>query len=82
MIADAPRGAKCDARETSLDGERELLGGGPRYQRPGAAVGDREDYPLLGYERLLGDWKAEGHGEAVLDRVLRRNAEAFLATLR
>ena len=40
------------------------------------------DYPLLGYERLLGDWKAEGYGEAVLDKVLRRNAEAFLATLR
>jgi len=29
------------------------------------------DYPLLGYERLLGDWKAEGYGEAVLDKVLR-----------
>jgi hypothetical protein len=40
------------------------------------------DYPLLGYERLLGDWKAEGYGEAVLDKVLRRNAEAFLATPR
>jgi len=26
------------------------------------------DYPLLGCERLLGDWKAEGYGEDVLDR--------------
>jgi predicted TIM-barrel fold metal-dependent hydrolase len=40
------------------------------------------DYSLLGYERLLADWKAEGYGEAVLDKVLRRNAETFLATLR
>jgi len=39
------------------------------------------DYPLLGYERLLGDWKGEGYAEDVLDKVLRRNAEAFLATL-
>src|SRR5712664_3467685 len=29
------------------------------------------DYPLLGYERLLGEWKAEDYGEAVLDKVLR-----------
>jgi hypothetical protein len=33
----------------------------------------------LSYERLLSDWKAEGYGEDVLDRVLRRNAETFLA---
>ena len=40
------------------------------------------DYPLLGYERLLADWKAEGYADDVLERVLRGNAEAFLATLR
>jgi len=28
-----------------------------------------------------GDWKGEGYAEDVLDNVLRRNAEAFLATL-
>jgi hypothetical protein len=37
------------------------------------------DYPLLSYERLLADWKSEGYGEDVLDCVLRRNAERFLA---
>jgi hypothetical protein len=39
------------------------------------------DYPLLGYERLLGDWKSEGYSQEVLDKVLRRNAETFLASL-
>lgn len=40
------------------------------------------DYPLLSYERLLKDWNGEGYGEAVLDKVLRRNGEAFLSTVR
>jgi uncharacterized protein len=69
----------------------ELHGWSPRYFTPdlkleiGRRLQDRvmfgADYPLLGYERLLADWKAEGYGEDVLDKVLRRNAEAFLATL-
>jgi len=56
----------------------ELHGWSPRYFAPdlkleiGRRLQDRvmfgADYPLLGYERLLGDWKAEGYGEDVLDR--------------
>ena len=70
----------------------ELHGWSPRYFAAdlkleiGRRLQDRvmfgADYPLLGYKRLLGDWKAEGYGEEVLEKVLRRNAEAFLATLR
>ena len=69
----------------------ELHGWSPRYFAAdlkleiGRRLQDRvmfgADYPLLGYERLLGDWKSEGYGEEVLDKVLKRNAEAFLATL-
>jgi hypothetical protein len=69
----------------------ELHGWSPRYFTPdlkleiGRRLQDRvmfgADYPLLGYERLLGDWRAEGYAGDVLDKVLRRNAEAFLATL-
>ena len=39
------------------------------------------DYPLIGYKRLIADWQAEGYTDAVLDKVFRRNAEAFLASL-
>jgi predicted TIM-barrel fold metal-dependent hydrolase len=70
----------------------ELHGWSPRYFAPdlkleiGRRLQDRvmfgADYPLLGYERLLADWKSEGYAEDVLERVLRGNAEAFLATLR
>jgi uncharacterized protein len=70
----------------------ELHGWSPRYFAPdlkleiGRRLQDRvmfgADYPLLGYERLLADWKSEGYAEDVLERVLRSNAEAFLATLR
>jgi uncharacterized protein len=70
----------------------ELHGWSPRYFTPdlkleiGRRLQDRvmfgADYPLLGYERLLADWKAEGYADDVLERVLRGNAEAFLATLR
>jgi len=69
----------------------ELHGWSPRYFTPdlkleiGRRLQDRvmfgADYPLLGYERLLGDWKSEGYADEVLDKVFRRNAEAFLATL-
>jgi len=70
----------------------ELHGWSPRYfaadlkQEIGRRLQDRvmfgADYPLLSYERLLQDWRGEGYGEAVLDKVLGRNAEAFLATVR
>ena len=70
----------------------ELHGWSPRYFTPdlkleiGRRLQDRvmfgADYPLLGYERLLADWKAEGYGEDVLERVLRKNAEAFLGATR
>jgi predicted TIM-barrel fold metal-dependent hydrolase len=69
----------------------ELHGWSPRYFTPdlkqeiGRRLQDRvmfgADYPLLSYQRLLDDWKAEGYGDEVLDKVLRRNAETFLATL-
>jgi predicted TIM-barrel fold metal-dependent hydrolase len=70
----------------------ELHGWSPRYFAPdlkleiARRLQDRvmfgADYPLLGYERILGDWKSEGYTDDVLDRVLRRNAETFLASLR
>ena len=37
------------------------------------------DYPLFTYERLVGEWKAEGYSDEVLDRVFTKNAEAFFA---
>ncbi len=37
------------------------------------------DYPLIGYERLVGDWKKEGYSEEVLEKVFRRTAEAYFA---
>ena len=36
------------------------------------------DYPMLSYERLVKDWRAEGYTDAVLDKVFHRNAERFL----
>jgi predicted TIM-barrel fold metal-dependent hydrolase len=39
------------------------------------------DYPLFTYERLVGEWRAEGYSEEVLERVFTRNAEAFLASI-
>jgi len=70
----------------------ELHGWSPRYFAPdlkqeiGRRLQDRvmfgADYPLLSYERLLQDWHGEGYGDAVLDKVLGKNAETFLATVR
>ena len=69
----------------------ELHGWSPKYltddlkREIGGRLKDRvmfgADYPLLGYERLIGDWRALGYGEEVLERVFHRNAEAFLASL-
>ena len=39
------------------------------------------DYPLLSYERLVGDWRNLGYEDEVLEKVFHRNAEAFLAGL-
>ena len=35
------------------------------------------DYPLFRYERLLQDWRDIGYDNAILERVLHRNAEAL-----
>jgi predicted TIM-barrel fold metal-dependent hydrolase len=70
----------------------ELHGWSPRYFTPdlkleiSRRLQDRvmfgADYPLLRYERLIADWKAEGYSPEVLEKVLYRNAENFLAGLR
>ena len=40
------------------------------------------DYPLLSYERLVGDWKAQGYPEDVLEGIFHRNAQAFFESLK
>jgi predicted TIM-barrel fold metal-dependent hydrolase len=40
------------------------------------------DYPLFSYERLIGEWRAEGYSDDVLDHVFTKNAEAFFAAQR
>jgi hypothetical protein len=69
----------------------ELHGWSPRYFTPdlkteiGRRLQDRvlfgADYPLIGYKRLLADWKSEGYADDVLDKVLRANARRFLTEL-
>ena len=39
------------------------------------------DYPMLSYERLVGEWYAEGYSDDILQRVFHENAEEFLAEL-
>lgn len=39
------------------------------------------DYPLIGYERLIEEWRTEGYPQDVLERVFYRNAERFLGSL-
>jgi uncharacterized protein len=39
------------------------------------------DYPVLRYERLLSDWRAEGYDEQTLERVFWRNGEELLRSL-
>jgi predicted TIM-barrel fold metal-dependent hydrolase len=75
-----------------MSGTSYTAGRSPRYFAPDLKqeIGRRlqgrvmfgADYPLIGYERLIADWQAEGYGDEVLDKVFRRNAEAFLASLR
>jgi predicted TIM-barrel fold metal-dependent hydrolase len=40
------------------------------------------DYPLLSYERLIGDWKAQGYSDDVLEAVFHHNANAFFESLK
>lgn len=70
----------------------EVHGWSPRYFTPELKAEIRRrlqdrvmfgaDYPLLSYERLIADWRAEGYGDGILSKVFRRNAEAFLAAVR
>ena len=39
------------------------------------------DYPLFTYERLVKDWRAEGYGEEILEKVFHKNAERWLTEL-
>jgi predicted TIM-barrel fold metal-dependent hydrolase len=65
----------------------EVHGWSPRYFTPdlkaeiGGRLQDRvmfgADYPLIGYERLVGDWQKEGYSQEILQKVFRRNAEAY-----
>jgi predicted TIM-barrel fold metal-dependent hydrolase len=70
----------------------ELHGWSPKYFAPdlkyeiSRRLRDRvmfgADYPLFTYERLLGEWKAEGYSDEVLKAVFTENAERFFASLR
>ena len=70
----------------------ELHGWSPKYladdlkQEIARRLQDRTmfgaDYPLLSYERLIGDWKNLGLKDDVLEKVFHRNAETFLSDLR
>jgi len=67
----------------------EVHGWSPRYFTPDlkaeirGRLQDRvmfgADYPLIGYERLVSDWQKEGYSEEILQKVFRRNAEAYFA---
>jgi predicted TIM-barrel fold metal-dependent hydrolase len=69
----------------------ELHGWSPKYHTPelkheiSRRLQDRilfgADFPLLSYERLVGDWKKEGYSEEILSKVFHRNAERFLAEM-
>jgi predicted TIM-barrel fold metal-dependent hydrolase len=70
----------------------ELHGWSPKYHTPDLRheiprrLKDRimfgADYPLLSYERLLGDWKAQGYPDDVLERIFHLNATAFFESLK
>lgn len=69
----------------------ELHGWSPKYHTPdlkheiSRRLQDRilfgADYPLLSYDRLVGDWHKEGYSEAILKKVFYRNAERFLTEM-
>lgn len=39
------------------------------------------DYPIWSYERLFGDWEAEGYPPAILEKVFHKNAERLFESL-
>ena len=65
----------------------ELHGWGPKQFTPalkkeiGRRMQDRVmfgcDFPMLRYEKVVADWSAEGYSDAVLEKVLHKNAEAY-----
>jgi predicted TIM-barrel fold metal-dependent hydrolase len=69
----------------------ELHGWSPKYHAPelkheiSRRLQDRilfgADYPLLSYERLVGDWMKEGYAEAILAKIFHENGERFLAEM-
>ena len=69
----------------------ELHGWSPKYYPPSLKyeishrLKDRilfgADYPMLKYERLVSDWRAEGYTEEILQKVFHKNAERFLESL-
>ncbi|MFD2473634.1 amidohydrolase family protein [Amycolatopsis silviterrae] len=69
----------------------ELHGWSPRYfpEELKREIGKRlrkrvffgADYPMLGHERLVAEWRAQGFSPDVLEDVFSGNAEAFLASI-
>jgi predicted TIM-barrel fold metal-dependent hydrolase len=69
----------------------ELHGWSPKYHTPdlkreiSRRLKDRilfgADYPLLTYERLIRDWRAEGYAEEILTKIFHTNGAAFLADM-
>jgi uncharacterized protein len=65
----------------------ELHGWSPKYLTPAlkkeirGRLQDRVmfggDFPVLGYERIVGDWIAEGYPDEILDKLFFRNAEKY-----
>jgi predicted TIM-barrel fold metal-dependent hydrolase len=39
------------------------------------------DFPMLHYDKIIGDWRAEGYADDILERIFHGNAEAFLERL-
>lgn len=39
------------------------------------------DYPMISYERLEADWRAEGYNEDTLARVFHKNAQSFFGSI-
>tara|TARA_B110001454_G_scaffold207113_2_gene218201 strand:- start:2239 stop:3117 length:879 start_codon:yes stop_codon:yes gene_type:complete len=69
----------------------ELHGWSPKYHDPELKyeitrrLKDRvmfgADYPLISYERLEADWRAEGYSEEMLEKIFHGNAEAFFHSI-
>ncbi|MGH7716441.1 MAG: amidohydrolase family protein [Vulcanimicrobiaceae bacterium] len=69
----------------------ELHGWSPKYHPPELKreIGKRlqnkimfgADYPMLSYDRLRREWRAEGYSEDVIEKVFWKNAKELLASL-